>query len=117
METKYPGAKITLGGKEYIMPAMSLRSIKEKVGAINDISAKGGVPTPEDVDVMAELVHTCLKRNYPDIELDFILDSVDMGNVRGLVKQALTGSGLELGNVSPAAPTAEASSGTGSTGN
>jgi len=88
------GATINLGGRDFIVPALSLKLIRKLRPKLQQLSAMSEMPTDEDVSNVAAIAHEALKRNYPNLELDYVEDLIDLRNL-GDVVGAITGvSGL-----------------------
>lgn len=90
-DTTLRGTSITLGDKTFIVPPLSLRSAKELLPRLNGIKL-GVLPSADDIDTMVDVVLAAIKRNYPDIERDALLDLLDLANV-GVAFRAITASG------------------------
>jgi hypothetical protein len=94
MTIQHDGAKVRIGGKEWIIPALSLgqiRRLKEKISGLSNLSS---MMTDEQVNDVCEIVHTALKRNYPDLALAEVEDMVDLGNMRNVIQAVMGQSGL-----------------------
>ncbi len=91
-----PGTVINLSGKAYLLPPLNFRSFKlhkEFLGAaISGIFDKSS--TMDSMEKLAEVVHSALVRNYPDLSLETVEDGLDFGNVQGVFQALMTTSGL-----------------------
>lgn len=103
MRATYDGTPVTLGGKLYIMPPLSLGQVKKIMPRLQELKNLTGVPSSSDADTMADIIHEALSRNYPDFDRSSLDDHLDMHNMQVLVSVAMTGSGLVLGNAPPVA--------------
>jgi hypothetical protein len=103
------GVRVKLGGAEYIVPPLSLRSLKKLGKKIQELSNINSVPTEEQTDALLEVIHAALVRNYPDITLDDLADLVDLGNMLEVFPAVLAVSGLKQ-NVVPGGSPGEAPS-------
>lgn len=86
MDVKVKGVVITLDGEEYVLPPLPLRRISEVRSLM-----EGGDPmtNPEFVMTLVRAIVWSLERNYPDIKIEAIQDSIDMTNY-GTVVAAFT---------------------------
>jgi hypothetical protein len=90
------GTVIELGDQNWILPpanvaTMELHADFFKGAAKGDLDAEGAF---DKLPVIADIVFRSLKRNYPDITLDFVKDHVDMGNMEELMSSVFSTSGL-----------------------
>lgn len=109
---KYPGTKVNLGGKEYVIPSLSVTQARElwpemlKLGkGITTEDLENGMV--ENYDRSIKIIHAAISRNHPDVELDDIRDSVDIGRgesgLRNLLLIVTGMSGLRPEGIRPAA--------------
>jgi len=82
------------GMKEYLIAPLNFRSLKALRGKINDIQAVG-IPNSDQIDIMLEVTHAAIKRNYPALQKDQLEDMIDMGNFQDVFMAVIIGSGLE----------------------
>lgn len=104
---KYQGTAITIGEREYIVPPLNFRQLEdfhddlEKMRAIKD----GGTDSFASIASTVPIVHAAIRRNYPDLTIDELRDSLDLHNYReviaavmgvsGITDEILKGRGLE----------------------
>jgi hypothetical protein len=93
MIVKFPGIKKTIGGTEYIVPPINLRTLQQLQSEIENFS--GGELTPAALNTAITVIHAALKRNYPEITLDEVGDLVDVGNMFELFETVMDVSGLK----------------------
>lgn len=117
----FDGQAITLAGVAYTMPAINAATAKRYWARIE--AMKAGVE-PDPLGLVADLVHACLRRNYPEIDAEHVAECVDLDNMDAL-SSACFGAGAfrrwsamqlalqqaEAGN--PIAPQPMATAGTG----
>ncbi len=99
-----PGIAITMGGREWTIPPLTLgqlRRLMPKVRQLSEINAQMG---ETQIAVLVEIVAAALQRNYPDITTDTIENLLDLGNSGPVLTAVLTGSGLRP----PGLPSGEA---------
>lgn len=97
----YEGVQITLGKSIYVAPPLTLKALRmlmPKIAALSDPATT----REASFDILAELVHTTLKRNYPALTQDDVEDGLDMKNVTDVMSAILETSGLKQGNVQAA---------------
>jgi hypothetical protein len=92
---KYEGVRITLGQQEYIVPALTIRQMRELTSELADLKGIGAEPTSDEITSMLRIVLAAISRNYPDMTIDALEDAIDLNSL-AVVMQAITGqSGLE----------------------
>ena len=84
----FEGVKKTIGGEDYIIPALSLRQVKELKGTIQNLKL-------DDYDGMAKIIHAAMSRNYPTITLEKVTDILDMNNILEFTEAVCNFSGLK----------------------
>lgn len=90
---KFPGIKKTIGGTDYIVPPISLRTLQQLQSQIENFN--GATLSPEALDTAITVIHSALKRNYPDITEDQVSDLVDVGNMFDLFETVMDVSGMK----------------------
>jgi len=88
------GVKINLGGTEYVVPPLSfkqLRTLQPKMGVLSSV---GSMPNEDQLDVIVEVIHMALSRNYPDLTTDQVSEALDLGNMKLILPAILGVSGL-----------------------
>jgi hypothetical protein len=89
------GVKVKLSGREFVIPPLSLRSLKSLGAKIKMVAIIDGVPTDEQTDAIVDIIFEAMKRNYPDIAKDELLDLVDLSNLMEVFPAVLAMSGLK----------------------
>jgi hypothetical protein len=93
----HEGTKVTMGGRDFILPPLTLKALRllgpkiKVLGQIND------VPTEEQVGAMVEVVHASTVRNYPDMTPEDLEDLLDLGNLPTVFQAIMSSSGLKQG--------------------
>jgi hypothetical protein len=85
------GTKIVLNGTEYVCPALnfsSVNALKEDIAIVSRGEDEGLAKVTESV---ARLIHAALKRNYPDITIETVMEGLDMNN-KALAMSAVMGA-------------------------
>lgn len=106
-ETKYRGVPVFLGGREYLVPSLSVRQYREHAELLaKPIHAASDAEMIEVLDKYVPLIGAAMRRNYPELRDEDLLDMVDLGNFRELVTAISGASGLRVVNPGEAAPVA-----------
>ena len=87
------GKPIKIGEKEYVVPALSFAQVRKSRNLLDKI---GKIPeeqelTEEHLDMMREITHMGLQRNYPDITKEELEEILDLDNIYD-VMEAITGA-------------------------
>ena len=75
------GIKINLGGREFTAPPLPLKVFRlhpDWFEILNDLT---GLPTPETVEIMTQIILAALQRNYPDLTAETLEDLLDVSNM------------------------------------
>lgn len=93
------GVKLNLAGREIVLPALSLRHVRDvhQTGLITTLAGLGrGLPTPEQVDAIVDLMLLALSRSEATKEIgkEELLDRIDAGNIEEVFNAICQGSGL-----------------------
>lgn len=86
------GDNINMGGKDWVVPALSFRQLKEHKASINKLG--GGLAGEDQLEDVAVVVHAALSRNYPELTRDAVLDLLDLRNSAVCVASIMGQSGL-----------------------
>lgn len=87
---RYKGFPLDLPAGTVTVPAMSAGTLEDLEDRINALQA-GTEPRP--VQLVVELLHRCLRRNYPDMSIEPIRDHVDLDNWPELLAMVMGESG------------------------
>lgn len=101
MTTKFKGIKITLGDKDLVVPPLNFRALQQlqdRLGKFN-----GGVD-PESISLVVDSAYAALQRNYPDIDRDWLIDALDLGNMTDVMEAVMDVSGLKRKSQEVASP-------------
>lgn len=91
------GVWVVLGGDAYQIPPLNFGAIQALQDKMAVIQGMSGVPTMEQMRVVAEVVQMAMRRNYPDITTDDIIEMLDLGNFRQVFDALLGQSGYTKG--------------------
>ena len=88
---------MTMGGKNWIVPALNFKQIREflpKLKAIAAVPDIGGIPSEKNMTVSSGLILAALKRNYPTLTENDVEEMLDLNNVGSLTLAVMGQSGL-----------------------
>lgn len=88
------GAKINMGGQEWVVPALSFGQLKRLMPKINTLSAVGADMDAGQMDAITEVVQAAMSRNYPEMTVERVADMLDMANAGQVVRAVMGQSGL-----------------------
>lgn len=100
---KFEGEKLKLGDKEYVIPPLTWRRIRELLPVLGriKISPVGLEITGEMLDDYATVILAALNRNYPDMTRESLEDVLDLGNAPQIFLAIMGMSGLIRGEMMP----------------
>lgn len=115
------GVKLRLSGRDFIVPALNFRQLKERKADIDkmsdpELAAKDGFGA-ERIDAIKRVLHAALSRNYPELEIEELDGLLDLNNSGRACDAVLGVSGLQRVESEEESPSGEAespSTGTGS---
>ena len=73
------GTTLKLRGKEYVIPALSLKQWKKFLPLIRKLQSCGN--TAKNITGLATIAHAALSRNYPDLKVEDVEDLIDLSNI------------------------------------
>ena len=83
------GKKITLNGREFLIPPASLSCVRRYHEVFEGTA-------PVTLLIMAEIIHAALKRNYPELTQEEVEDDyLDVANMRETFNIVMNVSGAE----------------------
>jgi hypothetical protein len=91
------GIEISMGGKKWTVPPLTLKQIKKHEAQLKAISTASGTEAVAMADVAVELIHAAMSRNYPELTRDETEDLLDLGNLVAAINAVMGASGLLLG--------------------
>lgn len=110
------GVTVRMGGRDWVVPALTLGQLRKLGPRIDQISAgPGAAMDGEAIAALVQIVAAALSRNYPDITAEQVEDLLDLGNSQAVLKAVLTGSGLQPREGAVAGEASAVSIGAGST--
>jgi len=91
------GVKLTLGGRDFTVPPLSLKSVRKLAPKLRAITSMGDIPTDEEMDTVVEVVHSAIVRNYQEITAEEVEGFLDLGNLKDVLLAVLGVSGFVQG--------------------
>lgn len=88
------GVPVVLGGYEYIVPALSLFHVRQFAPRLKQLDMSGQIDV-SSIDLIAEVAHAAIKRNYPEITLEELLGGIDMANMMVVYQTIMGVSGYQ----------------------
>lgn len=88
------GISVNLGGTDYTVPPLNLRLFFAHEKDIETLTHPAASGTVEYTKAAVTVLHECLKRNYPDMDRDALLDAVDYPQLPGLIAAIFGQSGF-----------------------
>lgn len=101
------GEWITLGNKQYLMPALNLRGMRTHRETLQKMQQGRSFDEPvtdEYIDSVCKIFHCALARNYPELTEEEVLEGVDMRNLGALTFAVMGLSGFTVPAEGAAAP-------------
>lgn len=95
------GIKVNLGGKEYTVPPINLKALRQlgpkfaSMAKAVDTGNISGLFEGAQLDTMLEVILSAMSRNYPDLTKDDLEEVVDLGNLVDLFGAVCAQSGLK----------------------
>jgi hypothetical protein len=93
MKQLIPGITVTMGGVDWVVPALTLGQLRRMLPQVRQLSDIGTTMDEPQIAVLVEIVTAALKRNYA-ITRDEVEELLDLGNAAQVLHAVLTGSGL-----------------------
>lgn len=87
------GVWVQMGLEEYRIPPLGFGALKDIGERMKILQGIKDIPNADQLACVAEIVQLAMKRNYPDITVDNILDMLDMGNFHEVLGAVLATAG------------------------
>lgn len=88
------GVQMDMGGTQYTVPPLNLRIFFAHESDIDVLTHPGQNGTVAYTKAAVAVLHECLKRNYPDIGIDVLMDAVDYPQLPSLIAAIFGQSGF-----------------------
>jgi hypothetical protein len=86
--------KLVLGDRKFIVPELRLEDIREHCQAAFDLIRSDERDRGKIGIAMVTLLHTALRRNYPELTPEEVAEIVDMRNIHEFADAIIGNSGL-----------------------
>jgi hypothetical protein len=84
------GEWVTFGDEQYRVPALGFGALRELQENIKKLAiVPGGAPSMEQMDIVVGIVHSALRRNYPDMARGDVEDMLDIENYQRVLEAVL----------------------------
>jgi hypothetical protein len=115
-QPKYRGIPVFLDGRELIVPALSVRQFRDNIGLlVEPIGEVKPENVAERIGKFMPIIGMALRRNYPDLTDDTLLDMIDLDSFPEIIRAVQAASGMKAVRPGEAQPAAARSTGAGST--
>jgi hypothetical protein len=112
---KFDGVPVYMDGRQWIVPALSVRQFREHLQTLSTPYAAG-----EDYAAFLQdrlpIALAAMQRNYPELTEEQLLDMLDLKTFLVVWRAIQNASGLRPAEPGESQPVADASTGVGSTG-
>lgn len=89
------GVKVSMGGRDFVVPSLTLKSLKSLSSKLEILSSMGGIPTPDQIDAMVSVIHCAMVRNYPELSTQDVEELLDLSNLQTTFLSVMAASGLQ----------------------
>lgn len=96
MSIKYDGVIIKIGSVKRVIPALTLRQVKNLREHLNTLTNIKDEPTNTEMESLVAVCHAALSRNYPELTIEELEDDIDLNTLQHVVKAVVGQSGLEV---------------------
>jgi hypothetical protein len=108
METpkvKYEGQPTIIGGREFIVPSLSVKQTRDLWPIIDGWGGPASSPDkiPERYEGGVKIIYAALSRNYPELTLEELEDALSHNQFVSVLSVVLRESGLVPSGIKPAA--------------
>jgi len=104
-EVKYRGIAVFFDGREWIVPPLSVRQFRDNIKLLTE--PVGEVNPDNAVERMSRFVPVigmALRRNYPDVTDDHLLDALDISTFGEVMRAVQAASGMKVARPGEARP-------------
>jgi hypothetical protein len=92
------GVPVMLGGREFILPPLSLGFIRRNWAMLQGMDKLSG---EDSLSASITVLHAALSRNYPELAKEELEDLLDMRNIAAVMDALKNVSGFAAGEVTP----------------
>lgn len=98
------GVWVRFGDEEFKVPALGLLGVQELIEDIPKLQGITGVPTREQMNMVAVITQKAMRRNYPNLSVDDVSDMLDMSNFADVLNSVMSVSGFVRAQPGSTAP-------------
>jgi hypothetical protein len=96
---KHPGTRINMDGKDWTVPALSVRAFRENIqtlmaATVTDPSNVGADAVGKQIDDALPVLYLAFKRNYPDVTEEQFVDMLDLNSYSQVMAAVMGQSGV-----------------------
>lgn len=85
------GVTIKLGGRDFVVPPLNMKSVRAVEPLLPDLNGDNG---PEKANAaLFAVIQMAMRRNYPGITVEELEELIDLGNLAKVASAALAGFG------------------------
>lgn len=88
-----PGREIKIGDKVYVMPALTLGMLELYQDRID--AFQNGEVSSKSWTTVIDVVHSALKRNYPEMDRSVVTENLELRDIGGLFEKLMDVSGVD----------------------
>ena len=88
------GITIRIGTKDFVVPALNFKQLRQLMPKIKNMAVVGAEMTDQQMGEVVEVVHAAVSRNYPELNKEYLDENIDMNNVRQIIAAIMGKSGL-----------------------
>jgi hypothetical protein len=92
------GIDVKVGREVLTVPALNfkaLRRLKPSLDILKGIDRNASDLTDEQFDAIVHIVHTAIRRNYPNMSIEDLEEGLDMSNLKPVIDAVMANSGMK----------------------
>lgn len=91
---KIKGIEFDFGGEVLVIPPLSLGSLEVLQDRLATLSTVASALEPAAVKTVVDAAYAALRRNYPEITREQVMDLIDVGNMQDVMAAVMDVAGL-----------------------
>ena len=88
---KVRGVKIPMNGVDYVVPPMNLKTMQMMQDQLAAYDSTTGM---QQLAVAVDIIQAAMRRNYPEITKDELMEMVDLGNMVEVMDAVMGATGM-----------------------
>lgn len=106
-QPKYRGVPVYFDGREWVVPPLSVRQFRDNLALlIEPVGEVSGENALSRMTKFVPVIGMALRRNYPDVTDDYLLDALDIITFTATMKAVQAASGMKAARPGEAQPAA-----------